>query len=106
MLGALFGFAFLLFMVVVVPLLALRLIFGLAMGLLLLPFKLLGAALRVVFGLLGVVFKVVFTGAGILAGLLALVLAVVLVPLLPLLLVGFVFWAFVRLFSRPALARA
>lgn len=105
MLGALFGFAILMFLVVLVPLLALRLIFGLAMGLLLLPFKLLGAAFRVVFGLVGVVFKVLFTGAGLLVGLAALIVGVVLVPLLPLLLAGFVLWAFVRLISRPALAR-
>jgi hypothetical protein len=102
MIGTLVGLALLLFAVVLLPLLALKVLFGLVVGLVLLPFKLLGGLFRLVGGLFGLVFKGLFAGAGVLAILLALVL----VPLLPLLFLGFLFWAVLRLFTRPALARA
>lgn len=106
MIGTLVGLAVLLFMVVLIPLLALKLLFGLAVGLVLLPFKLLGAVFRVVFGVVALVGKLLFTGAGVLLGVLGLLLALVLVPLLPLLMLGLVFWGVTRLFRRPALVRA
>lgn len=106
MIGTLVGLAVLLFLVVLIPLLALKLLFGLAVGLVLLPFKLLGAVFRVAFGLVGFVAKLLFTGAGLLVGGLGVLLALVLVPMLPLLLLGLVFWGLTRLFRRPVLVRA
>ncbi len=51
---------------VVVALLALPLlILRLAIGLVFLPFKLLGVVLRIVFGVVGLVFRVVFSGIGL-----------------------------------------
>jgi hypothetical protein len=84
------------------PLLLLKL----ALGLVLLPFKILGAVFQVVFGLLGAVFRVLFSGVGILLGLLAAVLFFVLLPLLPLFLLGLGIWVLVRTVRRPELARA
>jgi hypothetical protein len=89
-------------LVVLLPLLALRLLFGLALGLVLLPFKLLGVVFRVVGGLLGVFLKVLFSGVGLVFGLLAAVFFVVLLPLLPLLVLGALIWAMTRLFRSPA----
>jgi len=62
--------------VVVLPLIILRL----AIGLVFLPFKLLGVVLRVVFGVVGLVFKVLFSGVGLVFGLLAAVFFLVLLP--------------------------
>ncbi len=86
------GLAFL----VIVPLLLLRLV----LGLIFLPFKLLGVVLRVVFGvtfgLVGLVFRVLFSGVGLLLALFVLVGVVLLVPLLPFLLVGVGLWLLLR----------
>ncbi len=86
------GLAFL----VIVPLLLLRLV----LGLIFLPFKLLGLVLRVVFGvtfgLVGLVFRVLFSGVGLLLALFVLVGVVLLVPLLPFLLVGVGLWLLLR----------
>ena len=82
--------------VVVLPLLILRL----AIGLVFLPFKLLGVVLRVVFGVVGLVFKVLFSGVGLVFGLLAAVFFLVLLPLLPFALVGLGLWLVLRE-SRP-----
>jgi hypothetical protein len=106
MIETLLGLAFLLVVLVLVPLLVLKLVFSLALALVLLPFKLIGAAFRVVFGLVALVLKLLFAGLGLVVGALGIVLAVVLAPLLPLLLIGLVFWGLFRLFTRPALARA
>ena len=42
-----------------------QLILRLAIGLVFLPFKLLGVVLRIVFGVVGLVFKVLFSGVGL-----------------------------------------
>jgi len=78
------------------PLLILRVAFGLVFGLLFLPFKLLGVVLRVVFGLVGLVFKVLFSGIGLVFGLLVAVFFLVLLPLLPFALVGLGLWLVLR----------
>ena len=107
MLGLLLTLVVMGFVLLVLPLLALKLLFSLALGLVFLPFKLLGMAFRLVGGLLGVVLKVLFSGIGLVAGLVGLVFFVVLMPLLPLLVLGFVIWGMTRLFRGPAtLARA
>ena len=82
--------------VVVLPLIILRL----AIGLVFLPFQLLGVVLRVVFGVVGLVFKVLFSGVGLVFGLLAAVFFLVLLPLLPFALVGLGLWLVLRE-SRP-----
>lgn len=78
------------------PLILLRL----AIGLVLLPFKLVGVVLKVVFGVVGLVFRVVFSGVGLVFALLAAVFFVVLLPLLPFALLGFGLWLVFRE-SRP-----
>ena len=82
--------------VVVLPLIILRL----AIGLVFLPFKLIGVVLRIVFGVVGLVFKVLFSGVGLVFGLLAAVFFLVLLPLLPFALVGLGLWLVLRE-SRP-----
>ena len=94
--------AFLICLVVIVPLLVIKLLFQLALGILFLPFKLLGLLFRLVFGVFGLATRVVFSGVGLLFGLFALFFALLLAPLLPLLLVvGFV-WLLTRLFRSPS----
>jgi hypothetical protein len=78
------------------PLILLRL----AIGLVLLPFKLVGVVLKVVFGVVGLVFKVVFSGVGLVFALLAAVFFLVLLPLLPFALLGLAVWLVLRE-SRP-----
>ena len=87
---ALAFFAFLL-----IPFLLLRLLFKLAVGLLVLPFALLAGILGLALGLLG-------GAVGLIVGLFALGFAVM-IPLLPLAFVVFVVWAIVKLASRPAI---
>ena len=67
-------------------------ILRLAIGLVFLPFKLLGVVLRVVFGVVGLVFKVLFSGVGLVFALLAAVFFLVLLPLLPFALLGLGLW--------------
>jgi len=78
--------------VVVLPLIILRL----AIGLVFLPFKLLGVVLRVVFGVVGLVFKVLFSGVGLVFAVLAAVFFLVLLPLLPFALLGLGLWLILR----------
>jgi hypothetical protein len=82
--------------VVVVPLLALKLLFGLV----LLPFRILGSLFGVLFGLLGGLFKLLFSGFVFLGILLALALSLVFLPLLPFILIGGLVWLAVRA-SQP-----
>ena len=103
--GALLVLAFLMAVVVLVPLVAVKLVFNLALGILFLPFRILGFLMRLVFGVFGLAARVVFSGVGLLFGLLGLILALLVAPLLPLLLlVGFV-WFLARLFRAPVPAR-
>ena len=71
--------------------------------LLTLPFRIVGGLLKGVFGLvgglLGGLFGLAMSGAGLLVGLLALVLVFVLLPLAPLLLLGAVVWLGLKAFS-------
>jgi hypothetical protein len=77
---------------VMLPLLLLKLI----LGLIWLPFKLLGFALRLVFGLVFGIIGLVFSGAGLLVVLLFVVAFAVVIPLLPILLIGVGLWLLVR----------
>src|SRR6185436_17144595 len=82
------------------PLLILRVAFGLVFGLLVLPFKLLGLVLKIAFGVVGLMFRVLFSGVGLVFGLLAAVFFLVLLPLLPFALLGLGLWLILRE-SRP-----
>ena len=84
------------------PLLILRVAFGLLFGLIFLPFKLLGVVLKIVFGVVGLVFRVLFSGVGLVFALLAAVFFVVLLPLLPFALLGFGLWLVLRQSRRAA----
>lgn len=92
------AFAFL----VAVPVLLVSVVLRLALGLVLLPFKLLGGIFKLVFGLAGGLFRVAFGAVGLLAVGAAAIFCVVLLPLLPLLVVGAMLWAFFRLVAGPS----
>ena len=77
---------------VALPLLLLRLVIGLVF----LPFKLLGVVLRVVFGVVGLVFRVLFSGVGLVFALLAAVFFLVLLPVMPFALLGLGLWLVLR----------
>ena len=77
---------------VILPLMLLKLV----LGLILLPFKLLGLVFRVVFGILGLVFGLLFSGVGLVLALLVAVGVALLVPLLPIVLIGVGIWLLVR----------
>ena len=81
---------------VVLPVLLVKVVFGL----LFLPFKLLGVVFRVVFGVLGGLFRVGFGLVALVGSLLAVALFVVVLPLLPFLLVGGFVWMVAQL-ARP-----
>lgn len=85
---------------VVLPLLALKALVGVAVGLITLPFKIVGGLFKVVFGVVGAVLGAVLSVVGAVGGLLFALLFLVLLPLAPLLLVGAVVWALVQL-ARP-----
>jgi hypothetical protein len=90
------GLAFL----VILPLMLIKLV----LGLIFLPFKLLGFVFRVVFGVtfgvVGLVFQLLFSGVGLVLALLVLVGLALLVPLIPILLIGAGLWLLVRSTSR------
>jgi len=81
---------------VLLPLLFLKVLFGLIF----LPFKLVGLVFRVVFGVLGGLLRVGFGLVALVGSLVAVALFVVLLPLLPFLLVGGFVWLGARL-ARP-----
>lgn len=93
---ALVAMALLIAALLALPLIILRL----AIGLVFLPFKLLGVVLRIVFGVVGLVFKVLFSGVGLLFGLLAAVFFILLLPLLPFVVLGIALYLILRE-SRP-----
>jgi hypothetical protein len=80
---------------VVIPILAFKLLFGLV----LLPFRILGALFSVVFALFGGLLKLLTSGAVFLGVLLALAVSLVLLPLLPFVLLGGVIWLMVKAFE-------
>jgi hypothetical protein len=91
---------------VVVPLLLLKTLFHLVLWVILLPFRILGAALGLVFGVVGVLAKVLFAGLGVVAVLVGLAFGLVLLPLLPIVLIAGVIWLAVRAASpRPVAVR-
>src|SRR2546422_1004925 len=75
-------------LLVILPLILIKLV----LGLIFLPFKLLGLVFRVVFGVtfgvVGLVFRLLFSGVGLVLALLVVVGLALLVPLIPILLVG------------------
>jgi hypothetical protein len=84
---------------VVLPLLLLKLLFGVVLFVVLLPFKILGALFHVLFELFWGLGKLALGGLGLLLGLLFFVLCAVLLPLLPFVLVGFFIYLLVKAFS-------
>jgi len=85
---------------VILPLILIKLV----LGLIFLPFKLLGLVFRVVFGVtfgvLGLVFRVLFSGVGLVLALLVAVGVALLVPMIPIILVGVGLWLLVRSTTR------
>jgi hypothetical protein len=73
---------------VILPLILLKLV----LGLIFLPFRLLGLVFRVVFGVtfgvVGLVFRILFSAAGLVLALLVIIGVALLVPLLPFFLIG------------------
>lgn len=88
-------------MVVVLPILLLSLVFRVALGVLLLPFHLLGAVVKVFFGLAGGLFRLLFGAAGLLTVAVAALFFLVFLPLLPFLVIGAGIWLVARA-VRPA----
>jgi hypothetical protein len=89
---------------VILPLILLKLV----LGLIFLPFRLLGLVFRVVFGVtfgvVGLVFRILFSAAGLVLALLVIVGVALLVPLLPFFLIGVGLWLLLRSSSpRPPL---
>jgi hypothetical protein len=89
---------------VILPLILLKLV----LGLIFLPFRLLGLVFRVVFGVtfgvVGLVFRLLFSAAGLVLALLVIVGVALLVPLLPFFLIGVGLWLLLRSSSpRPPL---
>ena len=84
---------------IVIPLLALKVLLGLVF----LPFRILGALFGVLFGLAGALVKLLVSGMVALGVALALVLCVVLLPLLPFVLIGGFIWLLIKAFEpHPA----
>ena len=81
---------------VLLPLLFLKVLFGLVV----LPFKLVGLVFRIVFGLFGGLLRVGFGLVAVVGALLAMAFFLVLLPLLPFLIVGGFVWLLARL-ARP-----
>lgn len=69
-------------------------------GLILLPFKLIGVVFKLIFGAFALVAKLLFGGLGLLLGLAGLVVGLVFLPLLPFLAIGGLVWLIVRA-GRP-----
>jgi len=92
-------------LLVMVPLMLVSAILKVAVGLVLLPLRLLGGALHLVFGLVGGVFKLLFGAAGLLALVVGGFVLLVALPLLPLLFLGAVVWAILRLFRSTSSTR-
>jgi hypothetical protein len=96
--GALLG----LLALVAVPFLLLAVALKVFVGLLILPFRIVGAVLHGLFGLVAGLFGLAAGGVGLLVGLLVLVAVFVLLPLAPLILLGGIVWLGLRAFSPAA----
>jgi len=102
MLGSLIGLGLFFGALVLLPLLLLKVVFSVAIALLVLPFKILGGLLKAAFGLVAGVLGVVASGFGVLAMLAFGLLLLVALPLLPILLFAGFVWAVVKVLSpRP-----
>jgi hypothetical protein len=88
-------------LLVAIPLLLLKGLFTLVF----LPFRILGALLRVLAGVVAGVAGVAATGVGLLLAVGGLLFGLVLLPLLPFLFVGTLLWAALRMTRRPTAVR-
>lgn len=93
-------------LLVLLPLLLLKLVFGVLAFALWLPFKLLGLAFGLVWNLIAGLAKLAFSIFGVLALAVLAVFALVLIPLLPFLFLGALVWAAVKLFGSAGTAPA
>jgi hypothetical protein len=96
--GALLGLMALL----VVPFVLLGVALKVFFTLLLLPFRIVGALLHGIFGLLAGLFGLVAGGVGLLVGLVVLLAVFVLLPLAPLILLGGIVWLALKAFTPAA----
>lgn len=92
--------------VVLVPLLAFKLLFQLLLGLLLLPFRIIGLAFRVVFGVFGVLAGLLGAGLGLVGAAFGLLLVLVLIPLFPLVFLAGIVWLLVKACQPAGAQRA
>lgn len=106
MLELLVGLAVGVGLLVLLPLLLLKLVFGVVAFAVWLPFKILGLAFGLVWNLLAAIAKLAFSILGVLALAVLAVLALVLIPLLPFLFVGALVWAAVKLIGGSSAATA
>lgn len=88
-------------LLVAIPLMLLKVAFTLVF----LPFKILGGLLRGLAGLVAGLFGVLAGGFGLILAVGGLLLGLVLLPLLPFLFVGALFWAALRMGRRPTAVR-
>lgn len=85
-----------LFVLIAIPVLIVKAL----VGLVLLPFKLVGAVFQVILGAFALVAKLLFGGVGLLLGVVGLLVGLVFLPLLPFLAIGGLVWLTVRA-GRP-----
>lgn len=101
----------------VLPFMLIGAIVKLFFGLVLLPFKLVGMVFKIVFGILGGIlglffgifggiFRLLFKGAAILLGLPILLFVALVIPLLPFVIIGLGIWLVTRSRRRSTVLRA
>ncbi|MCM2254634.1 MAG: hypothetical protein NDJ94_03080 [Vicinamibacteria bacterium] len=93
-------------LLVLLPLLLLKLVFGVVAFAVWLPFKILGLAFGLVWNLFAAIAKLAFSIFGVLALAVLAVFALVMIPLLPFLFVGALVWAAVKLVGGAGTAPA
>jgi len=92
-------------LLIVLPLMIVGLILKVGLAILLLPFKLLGGAVRLILGLTGLFFHFLFGVAGFVGFVLACLAFLFFLPALPFLLVGAIVWLACRGTSTSLTAR-
>jgi hypothetical protein len=85
-------------LLLLLPLLLLKLFLGLAFGLVVLPYKLLGSLFHAGFAVVGGLAKLLAGGAAVVLGLFGVVLVVACLPLLPIIALGFFVYLIFRIF--------
>jgi hypothetical protein len=85
-------------LLILLPLLLLKLLFGLLFAVVVLPFKLLGAVFHTGFAVVGGLAKLVALGGGLLLGIFGLLLLLALLPLLPVIALGVFIYLIIRIF--------